>query len=154
MEVPLLASPFMRPFCIFLCFVLFGCNILLALCCYRILLISSVASAATTATMTTATAASSVISAATTTVSTMSMIIIPSFSSVSHITLTTHEIGVQISLGQNFTFTDPYLDTDLSIYGKSEYIGIVNIHTECMQRHTSLFDLFCTSDFRTTQTAG
>src|ERR1700733_3757047 len=92
---------------------------------------------ASAATVTTASAATSAIT--TTTASAPAVIttvcmIIPSFSSITHIALTTDEIGIEISLRQHFTFTDPNLDPDLSIYSLCEHIGIVDIHSECMQR--------------------
>src|SRR5450432_589817 len=82
------------------------------------------------------------------------MFSIPSFPSVANIGLATYEIRVQVTLGQYFTLTDPYLDADLSIYRQSEYIGIIDIHTKGMQWRTALFDLLGTGNFRTAQTTG
>src|SRR5262245_53997970 len=72
--------------------------------------------------------------------------------SIGYITLTTNEVGVEISFRQYFTLTDPYFDTDLSVNGLSEYACIIDIHTECMQGHTALFEFFTAGDFRTCQT--
>ena len=74
-------------------------------------------------------------------------------SSVAHITLSTYEVGVQVTLSQHFTFTDPYFDTDFTIYGLGKHVCIINIHTECMQGHTSLFEFLATGDLCTSQTA-
>src|SRR5438445_4046478 len=105
---------------------------------------SSVSTAAAAASVTT-TATTSAISAASAviTMSAMTTIIIPSFPSVAHIGLASDEIRVQVPLRQHFPFTDPHLDTDLSVYGQSEYIGIIDVHTMCMQRCKSLFYVFC-----------
>ena len=72
-------------------------------------------------------------------------------SSVAHITLSTYEVGVQVTFSQHFTFTDPYFDTDFTIYGLGKHVGIINIHTECMQGHTSLFEFLATGDLCTSQ---
>src|SRR5690606_11431905 len=70
-----------------------------------------------------------------------------------YITFSSNKVGIQVALGQHFSFTNPNLDTDFAIYGLSEYIGILNIHTEGMQAHTALFKLFATGNFCTGQTS-
>src|SRR6186713_2415355 len=78
----------------------------------------------------------------------------PSVSPVAYITLTTYEVGVQVTLTKHFTFTDPYFDTDLTVYCQRKHVGVIDVHTQCVQWSTALFDLFSTGDFSTTQTAG
>ena len=87
------------------------------------------------------------------TTATTTMSFISSFSSVAYFTFATHEIGVQVSLIQYFTFTNPNLDTNFSINRHRKYIGIINIHTESMQRYTALFNFFGTGNLCTAQTA-
>src|ERR1043165_8550138 len=76
-----------------------------------------------------------------------------SVSSVAYIALTANEVRVQVSFTQNFTFTDPYFDTDLTVNSQRKYVSIVDIHTQGMQWCTTLFDLFGTGNFSTTQTS-
>src|ERR1700755_738721 len=68
----------------------------------------------------------------TTTVSTATtlaatMIITTSVATIAQSTfLATDKVGVQISLRQNLTLTDPYLDTDLPINSQRKYIRIID----------------------------
>src|SRR5687767_15198704 len=115
-------------------------------------------SAISTAAATSSVAAASSVTTTTTMMSTttaMSAVItFSSVSSVAYITLTTYEVRVQVSLTKYFTFTDPYFDTDLTVNSQRKYVGVVDIHTQGMQWCTTLFDLFGTGNFSTTQTTG
>src|SRR5690606_993792 len=66
--------------------------------------------------------------------------------------LSTYEVWIEVSLREHFSLTDPNLDTDLTIYGKGKYIGVIDVHAECVQRNTTLLDLLGTCDFRATET--
>src|SRR5690606_11343845 len=66
---------------------------------------------------------------------------------------TGREVRVQVTLAEHFTFTDPYLDADLSVNGHGKHVGIVDIHTIRMQRRTSLLEFFGTGDLGAGQTA-
>src|SRR5687767_784860 len=113
-------------------------------------------STATTSTL--ATATTSVIpsvSSASSVVTSVWPSFISSWSScIATFCFSSNHIRIQVSLSKHFTFTDPYLDPDLSIHCKREYICVVNVHTKRMQWGTSLFDFFSTGYFRTTQTTG
>src|SRR4051812_11823168 len=115
----------------------------------------------TTASAISAAAATSAISAAATATSsvtttmmstTMPTITLSSISSVAYIALTAYEVRVQVSLAKDFTFTDPYFDTDLTVNSQRKHVSVVDIHTQGMQWRTTLFDLFGTGNFRTAQT--
>src|SRR5258708_1147475 len=99
-------------------------------------------------------ATASAISTSSAVITMTTTIVIPSFPSVTYIGLASDEIRIQVSLRQYFPFTDPYLDTDLSVNGQREYIGIIDVHTKGMQRGPTLLDLFRTGDFSATQTTG
>src|SRR4051794_34283264 len=118
MVAPRLASPFMRPFCIFRCLVLFGCNIIQflflrlqlhynqAFNVFQILILATV-SAATLATATTtistatvATAASAIATAIIPTeIPTVATTIIPAFATHWCTFFAANEVGVQVALG-------------------------------------------------------
>src|SRR3712207_6959743 len=49
------------------------------------------------------------------------------------------------------SLTDPNLDPDLTVNRKRIYVRIVNVHSQCVQWCTTLLDLFCTCDLRTTE---
>ena len=62
-------------------------------------------------------------------------------------TTTGNYVRIQVTLTQYLSFTDPYLDTDLTVNGQCEHMGVINVHTKGMQRgteearHSSLFEL-------------
>src|SRR6185312_1105692 len=86
-------------------------------------------------------AASSSVSVCSTATALISQII-PSVPPVAHVTLSTNKIRIQISLRQHFSLADPYFHANLSVNGQCEYISVVDIHPERMQRRTTLFDFF------------
>src|SRR5689334_4178943 len=124
----------MRPFCIFLCLVLFGCNIfyLLSVIFYLFSLHAPLSTI--------------LVSSVSSSTSAIIATIISSFPAVSHIALSTHKIWIEVALGKHFTLTDPNLDTDLTIYSKRKHVCVIDIHTKCMKRYTALLDLFSTRD--------
>src|SRR5215212_4153318 len=73
-------------------------------------------------------------------------------SPVAYIALSANKIWIEVPLCQHFSFTNPNFDTDLTINSQCKYIGVIDIHTESMQGHTSLFDLFGTGNFSAAQT--
>src|SRR5438552_3901643 len=73
-------------------------------------------------------------------------------SSVAHIALTAYKVGVQVSLAQDLTFTNPNLNTNLTVNSQRKYICVVDIHTQGMQWRTTLFYFFGTGNFSTAQT--
>jgi hypothetical protein len=81
----------------------------------------------------------------------IAMITIPSIPTIAQATFfSADKIRVQVSLRQYLTLTDPYLDTDLSVYGQSKDISIVDVHPQRMQRGPTLLDLFGTGDLGAT----
>src|SRR5438309_1253818 len=90
--------------------------------------------AATASAISTTAAASAVTVSTTSAIITAMMTMTISFPSVPAVAqsafLATDKVGVQVPLGQHFTLTDPYLDTDLTIYRQSKYVRIVDIHTQ------------------------
>ena len=61
-----------------------------------------------------------------------------------------NEIWIEVPLSENFSFANPDLNTNFSIDSQRKYVGVIDIHAECMQGSTTLFDLFCTCDLCTT----
>ncbi len=50
--------------------------------------------------------------------------------------------GSDLTFGQYFSFTNPYLNTNLTINSQRKYVRVVNIHTQGMQWSTALFYFF------------
>src|SRR5258708_20940900 len=90
---------------------------------------SSFSATAAAASVTT-TATPSAISTTSPVITMTTTIVIPSFPSVTYIGLASDEIRIQVSLRQYFPFTDPSLDTDLSLNAQREYMAIIDFHTK------------------------
>ena len=111
-------------------------------------------STATTLTTPVTTATTFAAMTAMSTMTMIAMITIPPVATIAQTAfLATHEIRIQVSLRQDFTLTDPHLDTDLPIYRQRKHIRIIDIHPQRMQRGTALLDLLRTGDLGATQTA-
>src|SRR5690554_1137047 len=152
------ALPFIRPFCIFLNFVLFGCNMFVfTYNCLGSKMLNSIYLKLSSALSATASAISaSTVSASTVATTTMititsTTVVASSFTTALHTGTLTY-VWRKITLSVNFTFTDPDFHTDLTISSQCFCQCIVYISTESVQRNTSVFVLLGTGHFSTAQT--